>query len=703
MSEFANRQPSKQTLATLTVKKPATKSTPASKPATASVRRLGPAQHRYWAPENRIVIENVYPEIDGGRYPVKRTVGDTFEVWADIFRDGHDVTAAAVVFRPIGAGEWQYEPMTFTENDRWGGQVTLSRNARYEYTIEAWTDVFASWRRDVIKKLDAEQRVDLEFAEGGELVERILSEGKGERAAALIRLIPNGALSAPPSRAHALLSDDVAAFMAAHGPREDISRYYRTLEVIVDREEATFAAWYEMFPRSQGTDPTRSATFADCAKRLPEIQRMGFDVVYLVPIHPIGEVNRKGPNNTLNPGPHDPGSPYAIGSHEGGHDAVHADLGTVEDFKQFVGKVRDRGMEVALDFAIQCAPDHPWVKEHPEWFTFRPDGSIKYAENPPKKYQDIVNVNFYGPHREALWNALRDVLLLWAERGVRIFRVDNPHTKPLPFWEWVIREVQFEYPDVLFLSEAFTRPEMMKALAKAGFSQSYTYFTWRNFKPELTEYLTELTQEECREYLRPNFFTNTPDILPEILQKGGQPAFKIRFALAATLAGVYGIYNGFELCEGRGIAGTEDYQDSEKYQYKVWDWNRRGNIKPFITAINRIRRENPALQKYFSLEFWRADNDSVLFYSKMTPEQDNVIFIAVNLDPFETHDVTLWFPIAELGLGDNDAYEAEELLTGTKHLWRGSPQHVRLDPDSNPVQIFRISVWKHVDYRTPDR
>ena len=667
--------------------------------------------HRYWAPERRIVIEGIYPEIDGGRYPVKRRMGEAFEVWADIFRDGHDVLGAAILYRPADETEWRRAPMRPRDNDRWSGSLRLERNARYFYTVEAWTDVFASWRRDVLKKVDANQAVDLALTEGRQIVERALAQAKNAPGNIQDRLraalaaggpAAGGPASGEPGRSHPLLDDALAQAMAEHGPRDDVSCYFRTLEVYSDRPRAVFAAWYEMFPRSQGTDPTKSATFDDCIARLPEVRAMGFDVVYLVPIHPIGRINRKGPNNTLNPGPDDPGSPYAIGSKEGGHDAIHPDLGTLDDFGRFVQRCRELDMEVALDFAIQCAPDHPWVKEHPEWFTFRPDGTIKYAENPPKKYQDIVNVNFYGPHREELWNALRDVVLFWAERGVRIFRVDNPHTKPVPFWEWMIREVQTRYPDVLFLSEAFTRPKMLKELAKAGFTQSYTYFTWRNFKQELIDYLTELTQTECREYLRPNFFANTPDILPPFLQKGGQPAFKIRLALAATLAGVYGIYNGFELCEATAVPGTEEYLDSEKYQYKVWDWNRAGNIKPFVSAINRIRRENPALQQLLNLRFWRADHDNVLFYSKMTPDRENIIFVAVNLDPFEAHETTLWFPIGEIGLSDPDAFEAEELLTGAKHLWRGSPQHIRLDPKDNPVAIFRISVWKHVDYRAPN-
>lgn len=657
--------------------------------------------HRYWAPDRRIVIEGVYPEIDGGRYPVKRRAGETFEVWADIFRDGHDVLAAAVLYRPAGETEWRRAPMRSRDNDRWSGSFRLERNSRYHYTIEAWTDVFASWRRDVLKKIDAGQAVEIELAEGRQILERAL-DSSGRMPAQVRDRLRAGLKAGQSNRSHPLLEEGLAQVLAEHGPREDVSCYFRTLEVFADRPQAVFAAWYEMFPRSQGSDPTRSATFDDCIARLPEIRAMGFDVVYLVPIHPIGRINRKGPNNTLNAGPEDPGSPYAIGAREGGHEAIHPDLGSLDDFARFVARCRELEMEVALDFAIQCAPDHPWVKQHPEWFTFRPDGTIKHAENPPKKYQDIVNVNFYGPHREALWTALRDVVLTWVERGVRIFRVDNPHTKPVPFWEWLIREVQTRHPDVIFLSEAFTRPKMLKVLAKAGFTQSYTYFTWRNFRQELTDYLTELTETECREYLRPNFFANTPDILPPFLQKGGPPAFKIRLALAATLAGVYGIYNGFELCEGTAVPGTEEYLDSEKYQYKVWDWNRAGHIKAFVSAINRIRRENPALHEFLNLRFWRADHDNVLFYSKMTEDRENIIFVAVNLDPFEAHEATLWFPIAEMGLADPDAFEAEELLTGAKHLWRGSPQHVRLDPKDNPVAIFRVAVWKHVDYRAPN-
>jgi starch synthase (maltosyl-transferring) len=649
---------------------------------------------------NRILIENVYPTIDCGRYPVKRVIGEDVVVSADIFRDGHDILDATVLYRPDDELSWRRAPMQHRNNDRWSGTFPLERNIRYVFAIEAWTDLFASWRHDTIRKIEARQDVALELAEGRALIERHLEHTlSGEPANDLQQFL---ATESDSGLQNMLLGELLQNFMRAHGPRGDITRTSQSYSLIADRTRAVFAAWYEMFPRSQGRDPAKGATFQDCITRLPEIQAMGFDVLYFVPIHPIGRVNRKGPNNALNAGPDDPGSPYAIGSLEGGHDAIHPELGTEQDFARLVERCHELGMEVALDFAIQCAPDHPWAKEHPEWFIFRPDGTIRYAENPPKKYQDIVNVNFYGPHREALWNALRDVVLTWVDRGVKIFRVDNPHTKPVPFWEWMIREVQDRHPDTIFLSEAFTRPKMLKALAKAGFTQSYTYFTWRNFKQELIDYVVELTKTECREYLRPNFFANTPDILPEFLQKGGRPAFQIRLALAATLSGLYGIYNGFELCEADALPGREEYNHSEKYQYKVWDWDRPGNIKPFTTAINRIRRDNQALHNHLNVEFWRADHDSIIFYSKMTPSRDNMVFVAINLDPFEAHETTLWFPIAEIGLGDNDAFEAEELLTGVRHLWRGSPQHIRLDPKNNPVAIFRILVWRHVDYRTPN-
>ncbi|KAF0114957.1 MAG: alpha-amylase [Rhodospirillaceae bacterium] len=483
--------------------------------------------------------------------------------------------------------------------------------------------------------------------------------------------------------------------------RASVCRYDQELELFVDRIGARYAAWYEMFHRSQGTEPGKGSTLRECERRLPEIRDLGFDVIYFVPVHPIGRMHRKGPNNALTSGPGDPGSPYAIGAVEGGHTAINPELGTLEDFRHFVHAAAAHGMEVALDFAIQCAPDHPWIREHPEWFKFRPDGTIKYAENPPKKYQDIVNVDFYNPDAQGLWQALLDVVLFWVAQGVHIFRVDNPHTKPLPFWEWMIREVRRQHPQVIFLAEAFTRPPMMKMLAKVGFSQSYTYFTWRNFKWELTEYLIELTQTEVAEYMRPNFFPNTPDILPEFLQKGGRPAFMIRFVLAATLSSVYGIYNGFELCENTAVPGKEEYLNSEKYDYKVWDWDRPGNIKDLIATVNRARRENPALQELTTLRFHPAHDENILFYSKMTATRANMIFIAVTLDPFDAHECVIEMPLADMGLGEHDNYAVEELISGAKHLWSGAHHRIRLDPHTTPAMILRVIPWHHVDFQSP--
>jgi starch synthase (maltosyl-transferring) len=644
-----------------------------------------------WSPTTRILIEEVYPELDGGRFPVKRTLGDTLQVWADILRDGHDVLRAALLYRPENAGEWREAPMRLFDNDRWVGEAPLGEIGRWRYTIEAWTDHFASWRADTLKKRDAAQAIDLELIEGRALVAEAAARASGPDRVLIERALSDFDQSDGAARAELMLSRLIDRAMARWPERGDATRYRRELEVTVDRPRARFGAWYEMFLRSQGRVPGQSGTFEDGIARLPEIQAMGFDVVYLPPIHPIGRVNRKGRDNSLTAAPGDPGSPYAIGASEGGHDAVHPELGGLAGFRRFVAAARERGMEVALDYAIQCAPDHPWVKQHPEWFIFRPDGSIKYAENPPKKYQDIVNVDFYNRDREGLWRALRDVVLFWIGEGVTIFRVDNPHTKPLPFWEWLIRDVQARYPEAIFLSEAFTRPKMMRALAKAGFTQSYTYFTWRVTKQELTEYGSELAQGPSKEYLRPNFFANTPDILPHHLQQGGRPIFRIRLVLAATLAASYGIYNGFELCESGAVPGTEEYLHSEKYEHKVWDWDRPGHIKDDIARLNRIRRDNPALHEFANLRFYPAQDDHVLFYGKLTADRANMIFVAVNLDPARPREAVVEFPLADMHIAEVETFTALELFTGTEHRWQGARQRLRLDPAINPAAIFRIA------------
>ena len=641
-----------------------------------------------WRPDARIQIEDVYPQLDGGRYPVKRIEGEVFSVWADVFRDGHDRLRGVVRYRYEDQA-WQETPLSFFDNDRWVGHFTLDRVGLWHYSLEVWTDRFESWREEIEKKREAGQDISLELQEGRAIIAAAIETGPRDQAEAqkLLREFDDGDDAA---RLAMLLSPATRELMARCSPRSDATRSPDGLTVVVDRKAARFSAWYEMFARSQGREVGKSASFDDCIARLPEIAALGFDVVYLPPIHPIGRTNRKGRNNNPQAMPGDPGSPYAIGAEEGGHRAIEPQLGTLDDFRRFVRAAAAHGMEVALDFAVQCAPDHPWVREHRQWFRFRPDGSIKYAENPPKKYEDIVNVDFETADRQALWNELRDVVLFWVGEGVRIFRVDNPHTKPVPFWEWLIREVKVLCPEAIFLSEAFTRPKMMRALAKAGFSQSYTYFTWRNTKAELTEYLTELTQYPATEYFRPNFFTNTPDILPEFLQVGGRPAFRIRLVLAATLSPAYGIYNGFELCENTPIPGREEYLDSEKYEYKVRDWDRSGNIKEDIRLVNRFRRNNPAMQEFHNLRFLPCDDPNILAYAKTSATPANTVAVIVNLDPHMPHEGEVELPLAALNLPANAAIGLEEVFSKTLSMVRGARQRFRLDPETNPALIFRI-------------
>ncbi len=644
------------------------------------------------AARERIQIEHVWPEIDDGRHPVKRIAGEVLDVWADIFCDGHDQLGACIRFTAPGTTGEQTVAMTHFDNDRWVGHVPLRLRGRHTYTIEAWRDLFASWRADTVKKSAAGRDIALELAEGRALIEAAAGEGDADdrdhqRLAALMRR--TGPDAAEADLAAVLLSHELAEIMGRIGPRADLARYRKDLTVVADRALARFGAWYELFPRSTGR-PGEHGTFASVIAHLPYVRDMGFDVLYLPPIHPIGVTNRKGRNNAIKAQPGDPGSPYAIGSVDGGHTAVHPDLGTLDDFRRLVRAARTQGLEIALDFAIQCSPDHPWLKEHPEWFEWRADGSIRYAENPPKKYEDIVNVRFYGEAFPAVWYALRDVVLFWVEQGVRIFRVDNPHTKPAPFWEWLIAEVQRRQPETIFLSEAFTRPKMMKALAKLGFSQSYTYFTWRNTKAELIAYLTELTRDECKEYLRPNFFVNTPDINPIPLQGAPPAAFQIRAALAATLSSLWGMYSGFELCESTPLPGREEYLDSEKYEIKPRDWNRPGNIRPFIARLNRIRRDNPALHDFINLEFLPAHDDSLLVYAKATANRDNVLVIAVNLDPYASHEAMVELPIEILAAEGKARVEVEELFSGRRLVWQDRHQRVALDPQAIPCAIWRV-------------
>ena len=647
-------------------------------------------------------IANVWPELAGGRYPVKREVGDLFEVGADILREGHEALTAVLKYRTVKDTHWHEVRMAPAGNDRWIGRFPLEENTRYLYTIEAYPDAYRSWAEDLKKRLAASMEVTSELLEGAALLRRGLPRAAGaDRKRLEARLADFEAAATPAARSRILLDEETAELMDTYPDRSAATTYDGELEVVVDRPLARFAAWYELFPRSQATDPGRHGTFQDCIRRLPDIAAMGFDVIYLPPIHPIGRSFRKGKNNSLTAGPQDPGSPWAIGNEQGGHKTIEPALGSLADFRSFVAAARQAGIQIALDYALQCSPDHPYVSEHPAWFNQRPDGTIKYAENPPKKYQDIYPLNFYCRDREALWEEMKSILLFWIEQGVRIFRVDNPHTKPIPFWAWLIAEIQAVYPDVIFLAEAFTRPKVMQALAKVGFTQSYTYFTWRNFKDELSAYFTELTQSEMAEYFRGNLFANTPDILPPILQQGGRPAFQMRLVLAATLSSVYGIYSGYELCENAAIAGTEEYLNAEKYEVKVRDWDGPGNIKAFIARLNAIRRENRALHEYRNLRFYDSDDDNVLFYGKRSHDGGNAILVAVNLDPFEAHQARVRLPLESLGIDPEERFQVHELLTDQRHLWKGPEQLIRLDPEQEPAAIYRVDRFPYTDYGTP--
>ena len=641
------------------------------------------------------VIENLQPLVDGGRYPIKRIVGEDLLVEADIFKDGHDVVAAVLKWRVLGKRQWRETPMTFVDNDRWRGVCTLYDSAIYEYTIEAWTDKFSGWRGEFTAKFGAGiSELRSEALEGAALLEAASQRAHDRTDSARLLELSRRICKAGNTEINQIAqSGELEMLMATYADRAGATQYAPIPRVVVDRPAAQTGAWYEFFPRSAEGRGDRGSTFRDCLPRVEDARAMGFDVIYFPPIHPIGHTNRKGRNNSIEFEPGDPGVPWAIGSEAGGHKAVEPALGTLADFDWLQKHVRKRGMEIALDFAINCSPDHPYVKEHPDWFYKRPDGTIKYAENPPKKYEDIFPLNFRCENWRELWAEMKSIVLFWAKRGVRIFRVDNPHTKPVAFWEYLINGVCANYPDAVFLAEAFTRPKMMRALAKAGFDQSYTYFTWRNSKRELIEYFTELTETEMSEYFRANLWPNTPDILPFVLQDGGRPAFMIRVLLAATLSTLYGIYSGYELCENEALPGREEYLDSEKYQWKERDWDAPGNIKDWITRLNKIRKENRALHFYDNLRFYHADNDAILFYGKMTPARDNIILVVVNLDPHRKQNSYIDVPIDQFGEMASDVYQVHDLLSDARYTWRGRQNYVELDPEIQPAHIFRVRRW----------
>ncbi|HVV78023.1 MAG TPA: alpha-1,4-glucan--maltose-1-phosphate maltosyltransferase [Pseudolabrys sp.] len=621
----------------------------------------------------RYRFEDIYPSVDGGRWAVKRIAGEAIPVWADIFRDGHDLICAAVRWRRDGAKQWSRAPMRLDNNDRWTGTFTPAEPGDYVFEIEAWTDTFGSWRKGTLLKQNAGQDIATDLDEGRKLIAGLMPVNKAARA------IVESALADGD-----LTSNVLAEAMAKSEMRPDLE-HSLPIKLLVERSRARCGAWYEMVPRSQSKVPGQHGTFEDCITRVPEIAGLGFDVLYLTPIHPIGHTNRKGKNNSLAAKPGDPGSFYAIGDESGGHTAIHRQLGTVEDFRRLVETCKAYDMEVALDIAVQCSPDHPWLKQHPEWFKWQPDGSMKFAENPPKKYEDIVNPDLASGDR-ALWDALRDVFLFWVTQGVEIFRVDNPHTKPFDFWEWVIREVRAKNSNVIFLSEAFTRPKPMKALAKLGFSQSYSYFTWRTTKQEIQAYLSEITGYPEREFFRPNFFVTTPDILPVQLQTGETWLFKSRAALAALLSSSYGIYNGFELIEYEPIPGREEFINSEKYEIKTRDWNRPGNIKAYLGALNVIRRENAALQQTANLRFLTIDDEGVIGFLKESADGSNAVAGAIAIDG---HAREFWLHFGDATFGGKPVRAIKNLITGEERRLEWGGVRLRLNPQADPALIFQ--------------
>ncbi|MGH9733868.1 MAG: alpha-1,4-glucan--maltose-1-phosphate maltosyltransferase [Candidatus Acidiferrales bacterium] len=639
----------------------------------------------------RVVIEGVSPEIDCGRFAIKRVAGDSVTVQAAVFADGHDQVACRILYWREG-GEPQSSPMRPLTNDLWRGEFAVEQVGRYHYTIEGWIDRFATWRSGIQKKMAAGQDVQVDLLIGAELIAAGAQRTKGEDAELLrdwAKRFRERGTSWPASH---VLDDKLFRAMERHPDLVLASRYEKELTVVVDREKAVFSAWYEVFPRSCSSQAGRHGTFRDCEGWLPYIASMGFDVIYLPPVHPIGHAFRKGKNNSVVAEPGDVGSPWAIGSAEGGHKSVHPELGTLADFRHFVSKAKDQGLEVALDIAFQGTPDHPWVKERREWFRERPDGTIQYAENPPKKYQDIYPLDFESADWRALWEELKSVFEFWIEQGVHIFRVDNPHTKPFAFWDWLICELKETHPEVLLLAEAFTRPHVMYRLAKLGFSQSYTYFTWRNTKQELTEYFTELTQTQVREFFRPNLWPNTPDILHKFLQVGGRAAFMVRLILAATLGSSYGIYGpAFELCENVPVQqGSEEYLNSEKYELKHRDLGSPASLRDLISKVNAIRKDNPALHRDRNLRFHDVDNPALICYSKTTDDLSNVILTVVNLDCFNTQTGWVNLELASLGLNGERAFQVHDMLGDARYLWKERRNYVALTPSSLPAHILRV-------------
>jgi starch synthase (maltosyl-transferring) len=681
----------------------------AGSPAT----RRGPSRSKVEDGRKRVVIEGVSPEIDCGRFPIKRVIGEKVVVEVDMFTDGHDAISGIVLYRSENETEWSEAPLEPLVNDRWRGEFTVTQMGRYFYTVQGWVDDFKSWRRDFQKRVDAGQDVEIDLLIGARLIEQAIRRATDRNDKKMLRAYATAlkgesdlSMKIQSVRTQLALAEEVWQMMMRYPERQFARTYDKELPITVDREKARFSTWYEMFPRSCSPEPGRHGTFKDCEARLQYVADMGFDVLYFPPIHPIGHNFRKGRNNATEAQPGDAGSPWAIGAEEGGHKAIHPELGTLEDFRHLIAAAKDYNIEIALDIAFQCSPDHPYVREHPEWFRQRPDGTIQYAENPPKKYQDIYPFDFETANWQGLWEELTSVVAYWCEQGVRIFRVDNPHTKAFAFWEYCIREIKREYPDALFLAEAFTRPKVMYNLAKLGFTQSYTYFAWRNTKWDLTQYFNELTQTEVAEYFGPNPWPNTPDILTEALQFGGRSNFMTRLVLAATLGATYGIYGpAYELYEHYAAKpGSEEYLDSEKYEIRHWDIHRPDSLRDYIGRVNWIRRENRALQSNRNLRFHQTDNEEIICYSKHTDDFSEVVLVVVNMDPHHVHGGWIEIPIEQWGLDPSRAYQVHDLIDDNRYLWHGSRSYVEIDPSKTPAHIFRVRRWvrteRDFDYYT---
>jgi starch synthase (maltosyl-transferring) len=643
--------------------------------------------------KERVVISGISPQIEGGKYPAKRVIGESITITADVFGDGHDEVAASVLLKHQPDGQWEEFPMKFTINDRWSVTFPLNQLGFYQYQIIGWIDHYTTWKKGLVKKFDANQDISVELQIGAQMFEEAVELATSEDDKAKLQLWID-AFNHPDNveaKINLAVSDEVRLIMGRIRASDLITTFPETFNIEVERKKAGFSAWYEIFPRSASPEPGKHGTFNDVKKLLPRIAGMGFDILYFPPVHPIGELKRKGKNNTLTPSPTDPGSPWAIGNINGGHKAIHPQLGTIEDFESLVAEAKSFNLEIAMDIAYQCAPDHPYVKEHPQWFKWRPDGTVQYAENPPKRYEDILPFNFETEDWENLWQELKSVIDFWIEKGVRVFRIDNPHTKAFSFWEWLIKEVRAVHPEVLFLAEAFTRPRVMEKLAKSGFNQSYTYFTWRNSKWEFEQYLTELTKTEQQYYFRPNFWPNTPDILPHHLAEGGENAHIMRLILAATMSSNYGIYGPvYEFGVNTPHPGKEEYTDNEKYEIKHWDWNRYSRTAEIMTMINTIRHENPALQTTWNIDFTQTDNDQIICYTKTDEESANMLIIAVNLDVFNTQGAHIRVPLQKLGIDPNQSYLVRDMLSGENYRWQGEYNFIQLNPYDMPAHIFKV-------------